>query len=249
MNNMEILSHVQVTNSNSELTGIAELLRLRKLGVDLRGKSAKLSDLFRQIEQLHRRLRYLSVRLDQPAASENHGDLTPPKFIQGLNISGLTSGLPQMIWQLRYLVKLSLTEAYLKEDGLCILGRLPGLRCLRLLHQSYIQSGLSFKEEEFQALNFLLVGTSDVSSITFSNGAAPKLERIIWSFFPTTARVSGIHHLPELREFVLNGDCNPDEVIQEIELHPNLPDFKHNPNVQRQEDIAAAASTSSASAP
>ena len=234
MNNMEILSHVQVTNSNSELTGIAELLRLRKLGVDLRGKNAKLSDLFCQIEQLHRRLRYLSVRLDQPAR---------------LHISGLTSGLPQMIRQFRYLVKLSLTEAYLKEDGLCILGRLPGLRCLRLLHQSYIQSGLSFKEEEFQALNFLLVGTSDVSSITFSNGAAPKLERIIWSFFPTTARVSGIHHLPELREFVLNGDCNPDEVIQEIELHPNLPVFKHNPNVQRQEDIAAAASTSSASAP
>ncbi|XP_039839255.1 uncharacterized protein LOC120699377 [Panicum virgatum] len=231
-----------------ELTGIAELLRLRKLGVDLRGKNAKLSDLFRQIEQLHGRLRYLSVRLDQPAASENHGDLTPPKFIQGLNISGLTSGLPQTIRQLRYLVKLSLTEAYLKEDGLCILGRLPGLLCLRLLHQSYIQIGLSFKEEEFQALNFLLVGTSDVSSITFSNGAAPKLERIIWSFFPTTARVSGIHHLPELREFVLNGDCNPDEVIQEIELHPNLPVFKHNPNVQRQEDIAAAASTSSASA-
>ena len=247
MKNLEILSHVEVTDSAVELSGIAELLRLRKLGIALRGKNAKLSDLFRQIEQLHRSLRSLSVRLDQPAASENHGDLTPPKFIESLNISGLTSGLPHMIQQLHHLANLTLTKAQLKEDDLSTIGRLHGLHCLRLLHQSYIQSELSFKKGEFQTLKFLHVGTTDVTNITFVTcGSAPKLERIIWSF-PTTACVSGLDHLPELREFVLNGDCNPDQVRKEIERHGNLPVFKHNPNVQKQEDIAAA-STSSSSA-
>jgi hypothetical protein len=120
MHNLEILSHVQVTNSSSELTGIAELLRLRKLGVALRGKNAKLSDLFGQIEQLHRSLRSVSVQLDQTAASENHGDLSAPKFIESLNISGLTSGLRHLVQQLHHLAKLTLTEA----DALHILGKL-----------------------------------------------------------------------------------------------------------------------------
>jgi hypothetical protein len=52
MKNMEILSHVHVTNSKSELAGIAHLLKLRKLGVSLHGKNAKLNDLFRHIENL-----------------------------------------------------------------------------------------------------------------------------------------------------------------------------------------------------
>jgi hypothetical protein len=247
MRNMEILSHVQVSNIDSELGGITKQRRLRKLGVALRGKNAKLSDLFRQIEQMHRSLPSLSVRLDQPDAIENHGDLAPPKSIESLNISGLTSGLPHLIQQLHRLAKLTLTEAHLKEDDLSTIGRLPGLLCLRLLHKSYIQSELSFKEEEFQTLKFLLVGTSNVTNITFAVGAAPKLERIIWSL-PTTPSISGLRHLPELREFELHGDCSPDQVRGEIEGHWKEPVFKHNPNVQKQEDIASA-SASSSSAP
>ncbi|KAG0530822.1 hypothetical protein BDA96_05G220100 [Sorghum bicolor] len=127
MNNLEILSHVQVTDSSSELTGIAELQKLRKLGVALRGPNAKLSDLFHQIDRLHKCLRSLSVRFHQQAFGEKHDALTPPNFITSLNVSGLTSGLPHMIQELHQLVKLTLTETYLKKDGLCILGKLRGL--------------------------------------------------------------------------------------------------------------------------
>ncbi|CAD6252679.1 unnamed protein product [Miscanthus lutarioriparius] len=224
MNNLEILSHVQVTNSSSEHSGIAKLLKLRKLGVALRGTSAKLSDPFRQIDKLHKCLRSLS-----------------------LNISGLTSALPHMIVELHQLAKLTLTETYLNEDGLRILGKLRGLRCLRLLHKSYIESELSFKQEEFQTLNFLLVGTSEVTNINSAVWAAPMLEKIIWSF-PTTACISGLGNLYVLREFELNGECDPDQVREEIEGLWKFPVFKHNPKVQNQEDIAAA-SASSSSAP
>jgi hypothetical protein len=58
----------------------------------------------------------------------------------------------------------------LKEDGLRILGKLRGLHILRLQYKAYTESELSFKEEEFQTLNFLLVGTTDVTNISFANG-------------------------------------------------------------------------------
>jgi Leucine-rich repeat (LRR) protein len=243
MKNLEILSHVQVTNSSSDLTGIAELLKLRKLGVALCGTRAKMSDLFLQIDKLHKCLRSLSVRIHQQAVGEKHDALTPPCFIRSLNVSGLTSGLPHMIQEFHQLVKLTLTETYLKEDDLRILGKLRGPRFLKLLNKAYTESELSFKEEEFQTLNFLLVRTTDVTNINFATGAAPKLERIIWSF-PTTACVSGLRHLPELREFVLNGDCNPDQVIDEIVSHTKFPFFKPNPHVQQRDDRAVASSSS-----
>ncbi|KAG0530819.1 hypothetical protein BDA96_05G219800 [Sorghum bicolor] len=261
MNNLEILSHVQVTNSSSELTGIAELLKLRKLGVALRGPNAKLSDHVRKATILHKCLRSLSVRFHQQAFGEKHDALTPPNFNRSLNVSGLTSGLPDMIQELHQLVKLTLTETYLKEDGLRILGKLRGLRFLRLQNKAYTESELSFKEEEFQTLKFLLVGATNVTNISFANGAAPKLERIIWSF-PAAACVSGLEHIPELRVVELNGDCNPDQVREEIQSLSlsnsfsesdqerlwKLPVFKHNPHIQRQDDRAAA-SASSSSAP
>jgi hypothetical protein len=69
MDNMEILSHVRVSNSK-ELAGIVELLKLRKLGVALHGKHTKLSVLFYQIEKLHGCLRSLSIRIDPQGGSE-----------------------------------------------------------------------------------------------------------------------------------------------------------------------------------
>ncbi|RLM70227.1 hypothetical protein C2845_PM17G14300 [Panicum miliaceum] len=212
---------LKVSNSDIELAGISQLLKLRKFGVALLGKNAKLNDLFHEIGKLHRSLRSLSIRIYQLAARENHDAwtvdaLAPPQFIRSLNISGLTSGLPHLIQELHRLVKLTLTETYLKEDALRILGKLHGLRCLRLQHKSYTKNELSFEEEEFQTLRFLLVGSSNITKISFVTRAAPKVERIVWSF-PATARLTGVGHLHELKEFELNGNCNPDQMQLEEE--------------------------------
>nr|CAB3490476.1 unnamed protein product [Digitaria exilis] len=214
MRHLEILSHVQVSNSN-KLVGIAKLLKLRKLGVALCGKNAKLSDLFREIEKLHGCLRSLSIQIYKQAGEEYHDAGTedalsiPPQFIKTLNISGITSGLPQMIHEQHELAKLTLTETYLNEEALRILGKLHSLHCLRLPHKSITKSDISLREEEFQALKFLLVTCRNVTNISFEFGAAPKLERIVWCFF-TFEVLSGIVHLPKLKKLELNGDCNLD---------------------------------------
>jgi hypothetical protein len=50
--NIEILSHEQVSNKDSELSSISQLRKLRKLGLSLRGKDVMLGDLFIQIKKL-----------------------------------------------------------------------------------------------------------------------------------------------------------------------------------------------------
>ncbi|GJN25761.1 hypothetical protein PR202_gb13632 [Eleusine coracana subsp. coracana] len=69
----------------------------------------------------------------------------------------------------------------------------------RLLHKPYIESVLTFNDEEFFSLNFLLVQGNDITNISFVNGAAPKLERIILSVTSMKA-ISGIDALPCLRK-------------------------------------------------
>uniref|UniRef100_A0A0D9X5R5 Uncharacterized protein n=1 Tax=Leersia perrieri TaxID=77586 RepID=A0A0D9X5R5_9ORYZ len=246
MKDMEILSHVLVSNSDGELAGIAQLLKLRKLGVVLHGENAKLADLLNQIKKLCSCLRSLSIRIDQQLApvvdGENHDQgvvdaaLTPvPDFIKSLNISGLTSGLPQLIEQLNQLTKLTLTKTYLRKEDLHILGKLGCLRSLMLQQKSYTESDLAFEKEEFGTLSFLLVGSSNVTTISFADGAAPKLQRVVWSFPSIVPCLSGVGYLHELKEFELNGDCSPDQVRDALEGHINLARFRHNPQIHRQE--------------
>ncbi|CAL4986190.1 unnamed protein product [Urochloa decumbens] len=240
MINMEILSHVQITDRDSELAGIAQLLKLRKLGVALQGKNVKLSDLFCQIEKLHKCLRSLSIRMGSPAGSENHHaeavDSLPslPEFIERLNICGITSGLVCSIKEHHRLAKITLSDTYLTEDGLRILGNLAALRGLKLLHKSYTESELYFKKCEFQSLAYLLVEGKDITTIRFAIGAAPKLQRILWTF-ETMDVLSGIDWLPRLKKLELNGDCDLDPIKEALESHPtSCATLEHKPHQQRQ---------------
>jgi len=242
MKNMEILSHVQVSNTDSELASIAQLLKLRKLGLALHGKKVKLSDIFRQIEKLHKCLRSLSIRMGRPAgSSENHDaeevDALPsiPQFIERLNICGMTTAglVCSIIKEQHQLSKITLSETYLKEDDLCILGNLGGLRGLRLQHKSYTRSELAFKKCEFQSLIYLLVEGEDITNIRFATGAAPKLEWIVWSF-PSMEALSGIDWLPKLKKVKLNGDCDLDPIQEALEGHPNNAILEHKPRQQPQ---------------
>ncbi|CAD6252682.1 unnamed protein product [Miscanthus lutarioriparius] len=260
MNNMEILSHVRVFNSK-ELASIAQLLKLRKLGVALHGKHVKLSDLFCQTKKLHRCLRSLSIRIDPQGHSEiqylemvdpidpqGHSEIqdlemvdplhSTPEFIERLNISGIPGGIRHLIEEHHKLTKITLSEAQLKEDDLAILGKLSALHSLRLQHNSYTESEIVFRGEEFQSLNYLLVEVKDITKISFSSGAAPKLERIVWSFARTDV-LSGLNHLRKLKNLELNGDCDLHPIEEELFWHPNDPTLKHKPHHQGQEDRSA----------
>ncbi|TVU23797.1 hypothetical protein EJB05_26179, partial [Eragrostis curvula] len=250
MENMELLSNVQVSDCDRELAGIARLLKLRKLGVTLRGERANLNDLFHHVMELRRILRSLSIRIDQPTDGENHNaGMTvnaPLEFIKSININGLTHGFSHLIGLLPQLVKVTLSSTNLNTNDLSIIGNLLGLRCLRLRHRSCTESDLAFEEGKFKSLNFLLVEGNNITNISFVTGAAPKLERIIWSF-ATMEALSGITHLHELRWLELNGDCDLRPVTTQINSHQKRPALKHNGHNLCQEDrIPEVASTSSA---
>ncbi|KAL6654308.1 hypothetical protein ACP70R_007773 [Stipagrostis hirtigluma subsp. patula] len=232
MTNLEILSHVQVSNCDSELAGITQLLKLRKLGVVLDGENAKLNELFCQIEKLHRCLRTLSIQID-PKENQKvriiHATPSPPQFIENLSISGSSSRLPHMVQELHQLAKITLSETFLAKDAIRSLGKLRMLRCLRLLYNSYTKSKLNFKAEEFQNLRSLVVKSSNIKSMSFDTRAAPELEVIIWSFC-TMKAFSGINHLRSLKKLELNGECKLELVREAIRKHPNKPMLRHNPH-------------------
>ncbi|WVZ51183.1 hypothetical protein U9M48_002348 [Paspalum notatum var. saurae] len=230
MENMEILSHVHVSNSDVQLSAIARLLKLRKLGVSLRSEKTTC-------------LRSLSIRIDQPAGPENQdARITTkalhllPNFIERLSICGIKSGLVYSIKDHHQLTKITLSETFLGEDDICILGKISKLCGLRLLHNSYTAaSKLSFMAEEFQRLRSLVVDSSNITNNSFDNGAAPDLEVIVWSF-NTLEDLSGLRNLCRLLKLELNGDCADHQLAlvkeQIIWDYPNyLNHFKieHNP--------------------
>ncbi|KAF0896167.1 hypothetical protein E2562_019660 [Oryza meyeriana var. granulata] len=217
MKRLQILSHVDASNNVDDLISIGQLLQLRKLGVVLDGKKAGgMALLFEQIEKLHGCLCSLSIWINHLATSEGTVPETekianlasPPKLLQSLNISGITSGLPNWITKLERLTEITLRETYLAEDAIQVLGKLRILRCLRLRCKSYTGTNLTFSAEEFKHLKSLIVEGCDITTISFTNiGAAPKLEMIIWSFASVeTLSLSGIDYLPKLKKLELNGD-------------------------------------------
>jgi hypothetical protein len=161
--------------------------------------------------------------------TESEGTLPPPpKLLQSLNIRGITSGLHIWIAGHDQLTKITLSETDLGEDALHILGKLRILRCLRLRHKSCTESELNFKEEEFKSLKSLVVEASNITSITFEAGAAPKIEIIVWSFV-SVATLSGVDRLLKLKKLELSGDnCDIDSVREAIKEHPNHPDLKYS---------------------
>ncbi|KAL5204898.1 hypothetical protein ABZP36_009769 [Zizania latifolia] len=117
MKKLEILSHVDASSNVDDLIDIGQLLHLRKLGVVLDGnqKTGGLALLFQQIEKLQDCLRSLSIWINQPAASEGTAPETeqmaalasPPKHLQSLKITGITSGLPDWITHLDQLSEIT----------------------------------------------------------------------------------------------------------------------------------------------
>ncbi|KAF7051321.1 hypothetical protein CFC21_059568 [Triticum aestivum] len=238
--NLEILSHVQVSGSGSEsmLMDVGQLVKVQKLGVVLHGKKVgnSFKHLLQAISKLNGCLRSLSIRIGHPGdvtdpltfSMDQENPFSPPEFLQSLYISGLTGvGLPPWITELHQLGKITLRDTSLMDHDIRLLGELGGLRCLRLRHMSYAEMKITFGKGGFPSLKCLIIEGSDITNIIFESGAAPGLEKIAWGF-KSMQFISGIGHLPRLKELELSGSCNPDPVKQAVAAHPSHPVFKHN---------------------
>ncbi|CAD6343513.1 unnamed protein product [Miscanthus lutarioriparius] len=155
MTDLQILCHAEVFNSADELMEVGRLQQLRKLGVVLRGKEARLGHFLRVIERLNECLSSLSLRIELTSSSETP-DLnmektafSPPKLLESLTINGTITGLPSWIKELHLLSKITLCGTSLMDNAIWSLGELSSLRYLRLWHKSYIEMRLTFKDDEF----------------------------------------------------------------------------------------------------
>ena len=104
--------------------------------------------------------------------------------------------------------KVTLSGTRVSQDDLeVVLAKLPMLRCVRLQDITCTDTEhklmLTFKKEEFICLKYLLVEGSDLTKITFEEGSACELEKMVLSF-TSAGSISGLDRLPKLEELELS---------------------------------------------
>ncbi|RCV24174.1 hypothetical protein SETIT_5G064000v2 [Setaria italica] len=212
MTELQVLTHIAVSKNASELTGICNLIHLRKLEVVLQDPEGRaFMHLYHAIGNLTRSLVSLSIRIIANNVNADMGMeeilLIPPKYLQKLEISGLINGLPPWVEKLKELTKITLHKTPLSPVDIKILGMLTSLRYLRLQEKSSSERTLAFSKDGFQSLVFL---------------------KIVWSSSIDQLSLSGIEHLRNIREVNLKGNFDLGRVERALDANKNKPILKAN---------------------
>ncbi|CAN6340730.1 unnamed protein product [Urochloa humidicola] len=200
---------------------LSHLLRtISDLHECLRSLSITITETTRTISDLHGCLHSMSITT-LPEATPHEG--TPssvelpahigsllqhhPKILESLSISGTTL-LGHLLPVFTKggsdkLTEVSLSSTTLNQDDLNILSKLPKLRCVKIRNIACTEGMLTFKEDEFICLKYLLVEGVGLTNITFEDGAACELEKVVLSF-TCTGSIYGVDELPKLEEVELH---------------------------------------------
>ncbi|BAF28745.1 disease resistance protein PIK6-NP-like [Oryza sativa Japonica Group] len=210
--NTEILRHIQIKDgpeAQLQLSHVASLDGLRKLGVVLDGREDNIKLLLTTIARRSDTLRSLSVWITEPppehsVTGERHGVFVTldhkekattlfshPSKLESLNLkcykgknNNNNYNIPPWIISLQKLSKITLRHSLLSRGGLRELGKMKSLRCLKLRQESYIEADVTVKYGEFEDLRLLVIDkiSNKMTKLVFEEDAAPKLEKIVWNF-------------------------------------------------------------------
>nr|UBY07087.1 NBS-LRR disease resistance protein [Dasypyrum villosum] len=238
---LHTLRVVYISGGKAALEDIKKLTRLHKLGLTAINKrnSQELCSAIARLGNLE------SLSLDSKGETGLSGCLdglsSPPENLQSLKLIGNLVKLPEWIQDLKNLVKLKLEWSRISEhdEAIQVLGNLPNLATLRLLHGSFVgeEVRLSFCWEAFPSLKVLqLHYISNLKSVGFEEGAAPKLELLQYIDVsrPSVGLFSGLPYLLSLKEFMLH---RADWLTEFVDyLRGQLGENQNGPVLKRWED-------------
>ncbi|CAL5043249.1 unnamed protein product [Urochloa decumbens] len=232
LKDLQILELVDIRRTSTKaIEELGELIQLRKLRVTIKGAAERKCKAFYKAIQKLSSLRSLSIDDEVRSGTgtlESLGSaFSPPPLLKNLRLSGYIGGMPEWFSSLTQLVKIYLDTNKLTEGKTMeLLRALPKLMILRLYMKVHVGKELVFREGAFPCLRKLeILGMEQLRGMRFEEGASPEMESIIIYICKLTSRITGIKHLPRLKEISLNGlgarVARLGTLEEEVNGHPN----------------------------
>ncbi|XP_031264023.1 disease resistance protein RPM1-like [Pistacia vera] len=180
------------------LKELRKLRHLRKL--DIRVKNGNENDLCACIANMEK-LESLSLQsTGREEILDTESMTSPPHGLQRLFLRGNMKKLPDWIFKLEHIIRLTLDLSGLTDDPIRVLHALPNLLDLMLWDTCHDEQ-LHFKEGWFPKLKILnIIDFRGVELMIIDKGAMPNLEHLLIRRFPRLIEIPiGIEHLSNLK--------------------------------------------------